>query len=210
MNKPVIDFYFDFISPYSYLALIRLQQIGQQHDGGVNGADVNCSDVIHFEVNYLPVNLPKLIAWSGNTPPTSIKNKARYSLRDLKRWAAYMDVPFKMILPGSFDSRPAMRVALALQGDDRMRYVQAVFESIWSAAVDPRGAEWLEQVFLLHQLPPVWLTQSDDSLDALTQQALDAGAFGVPSFFLKQAKGRAQMFFGLDHMDFLERALTRA
>jgi len=194
MNKPSIDFYFDFISPYSYLAALRLQQVHEQYD---------------VEVNWLPVNLPKLIAWSGNTPPTSIKNKAMYCLRDLKRWAAYMDVPFKMILPGSFDSRPAMRIALALQADDRLRYAQAVFESIWSGEIDPRQAGWLEQVIAQHHLPESWLNQDKDCLDELTRQALDAGAFGVPSFFLRQGSGRAEMFFGLDRMDFLQRAIER-
>jgi len=193
MNKMAIDFYFDFISPYSYLAGLRLQDMNDQYD---------------IEVNWLPVNLPKLIAWSGNTPPTSIKNKAMYSLRDLKRWAKYMDVPFKMILPGSFDSRPAMRIALALHGAERIRYAQAVFGGIWSGAIDPRCAGWLELVVAHYELPQAWLMLQQDDLDAMTQQALDAGAFGVPSFFLDQGKARAEMFFGLDHMDFLQRAIA--
>jgi 2-hydroxychromene-2-carboxylate isomerase len=73
------------------------------------------------------VNLPKLINLSGNTPPATIKNKALYSLRDLKRWAQYLDVPFKMIGPGTFDSRPAMYIAMALHGEDRVTFCKAVF-----------------------------------------------------------------------------------
>jgi len=194
MNKSRIDFYFDFMSPYCYLASLRLQTMIDSHA---------------IEVSWLPVNLPKLIAWSGNTPPASIKNKAMYSLRDLKRWARYMDVPFKMILPGSFDSRPAMQIALALHGAERITYAQAVFESIWSGAIDPRQEGWLEQVIVRHKLPQAWLMQQQDDLDAMTQQALDGGAFGVPSFILHRAAAvRAEMFFGLDHMDFLVRAIA--
>lgn len=191
MNKTVIDFYFDFISPYSYLAATRLE--GFSHQYGV-------------DFQWLPVNLPKLIGWSGNTPPARIRNKALYSLRDLKRWAKHLDVPFIMIRPGSFDSRPAMRMALALQGEQRARFSMAVFNSIWSGAIDPKQDGWLEQVIALHELPSTWLSGQEDRLNVLTRQALNAGAFGAPTFFLHRKQGRAEMFFGVDHMDFLARA----
>jgi len=192
MNKSVmIDFYFDFISPYSYLAATRLEAFSSRY-----GVD--------FE--WLPVNLPKLIGWSGNTPPAKIRNKALYSIRDLKRWAKYLDVPFVMRRPGSFDSRPAMRTALALQGEQRARFSMAVFDSIWSGAVDPKQDDWLEQVIALHELPSAWLSGQQDRLNALTRQALNAGAFGAPTFFLHCKQGRPEMFFGVDHMDFLARA----
>ncbi len=193
MNKPGIDFYFDFVSPYSYLAATRLEAFSCQHG-------------VHFE--WHPVNLPKLIHWAGNTPPSAIKKKALYSLRDLKRWAKFLDVPFTMIRPGSFDSRPAMRTALALAGEQRKRFSLAVFNSIWSGAVDPKQAGWLEQVIALHDLPQQWLTEQVDQLDELTKRALDAGAFGAPTFFLHRDHGRAEMFFGIDRMDFLARACT--
>jgi len=195
MNKPVIDFYFDFISPYSYLAATQLDAFSRQHE-------------VDFE--WLPVNLPKLINRAGNTPPSMIKNKAIYSLRDLKRWAKFIGVPFTMIKPGSFDSRPAMRTALALEGEHRNRFSLAVFKSIWSGAVDPKQDGWLEQVVALHDLPQEWLSGQDDrlngQLDELTKRALDAGAFGAPTFYLHRDYGRSEMFFGLDHMDFLARA----
>jgi len=194
MNKPVIDFYFDFISPYSYLASTQLDAFSRRY-----GA----------EFKWIPVNLPRLIKWSGNIPPTTIRNKAVYSLRDLKRWATYLNVPFSMIRPGSFDSRPAMQIALTLQGENRIRFSHAVFDSIWPGTVDPKQPEWLQQVFTLHQLPDSWRPGREELLDDLTQQALDAGAFGVPTFFLHRNPGRNEMFFGLDHMDFLGRTCEK-
>jgi len=47
--------------------------------------------------------------------------------------------------------------------------------------------------------------QCRDRLDENTEMALKAGAFGVPTFIL-QGQGRAEMFFGMDHMEFLARA----
>ncbi|MCF6208254.1 MAG: DsbA family protein [Ghiorsea sp.] len=163
------------------------------------------------QINWLAVNLPKLIKLSGNTPPATIKNKALYSLRDLKRWATYLDVPFKMIRPGSFDSRPAMYIAMALEGEDRVRFCKATFDAIWSGAVNTKKDDWLAQMFAQSDLPKAWLnlpsTQSKTELEANTQQAFKAGAFGVPTFVLHGDK-KAQMFFGIDRMDFLRRACS--
>jgi len=102
-----VNFYFDFISPYSYLVATQITTFSEANE-------------IQFE--WIPVNLPKLIKWSGNRPPGVIKNKAIYSLRDLKRWATYLDVPFTMIRPGTFDSRPAMRISAAMQGEERAKF----------------------------------------------------------------------------------------
>jgi len=185
-----VDFYFDFISPYSYLAATRIPVFEKKHD-------------VRFE--WVPVNLPKLIKYSGNIPPAMIRNKALYSLRDLKRWAEYLGVPLKMIRPGTFDSRPALRIAAALQGKDRMLFCLAVFEALWSGSVDPREENWLEMVFKLKNLPDSWISLCNDVLDENTEVALKAGAFGVPTFIL-HGEGRPEIFFGIDHMDFLARA----
>jgi len=191
-----IDFYFDFISPYTYLAVTQMDKFEAEHD---------------VAVSWVAVNLPKLIKLSGNTPPALIKNKALYSLRDLKRWAEYLDVPFKMIRPGTFDSRPAMYIAMALNGDDRKVFCKAVFEAVWAGDVDVKADTWLDEVFKLKQLPKTWrdlaTNDSKTALDDNTQQALKAGAFGVPTFVLHD-KPRHHMFFGIDRMDFLARACS--
>lgn len=185
-----IDFYFDFISPYSYLAAIQLAEFSLKND---------------VKFNWLPVNLPKLIHESGNVPPVTIKNKAMYSLRDLKRWAVYLDVPLKMIRPGAFDSRPALRIAGALQGEERVTFCTAVFEALWSGDIDPRQDGWLKAVFSLKSLPDAWLGLVSDDFESHVATSIKQGAFGVPTFVLYGAV-RPELFFGVDRMDFLARA----
>ena len=185
-----IDFYFDFISPYSYLAAVQLAAFSSEND-------------VTFA--WQPVNLPKLIHESGNVGPATIKNKAMYSLRDLKRWASYLDVPFKMIRPGSFDSRPALSIAGALEGEHRTHFCLAVFEALWSGDIDPRKEDWLEVLFALKKLPKAWLELSSDAFEVNIGRALKAGLFGVPTFIL-HGKGKPEMFFGVDHMGFLARS----
>jgi len=196
MQRVNIDFYFDFISPYSYLASTQLEIFADRH---------------HCTFNWLPVNLPRLIKRSGNVSPALIKNKARYALRDLKRWAAYLDVPLKVIRPGSFDSRPALRMIGALPQAQRSMFGMAVFDALWSGLVDVSRDDWLQQIFTLKHLPHHWLGQQNEDFETYTQQALDAGAFGVPTFILHAAPARRpEMFFGVDHMDFLARACDAA
>jgi len=182
-----IDFYFDFISPYSYLAATRIPAFEAENQ---------------VEFNWIPVNLPKLIKLSGNTPPSMIRNKALYSMRDLKRWANHLNVPFRLIKPGSFDSRPALRIASALNAEERAEFCLAVFDGLWSGSVDPGKEGWLNNLAKMKGLPAAWLSQSVDDLDSNTETALKAGAFGVPTFIV-HGKGRPEMFFGLDHMDLI-------
>lgn len=189
-----VDFYFDFISPYSYLAATQAEAFSE-----VNGV----------QFNWIPVNLPKLIKYSGNIPPGTIKNKAIYSLRDLKRWAKYLDVPFKMIRPGTFDSRPALRIAAALEDGDREAFCLGMFSSLWSGHVDPTYEGWIEKVVAQNNFPDVWARLCNDVLDENTEAAIETGAFGAPTFVL-HGEGRPELFFGLDHMDFLARACQQA
>jgi len=51
--------------------------------------------------------------------------------------------------------------------------------------------------------------QKQGHLQPARSEALDAGAFGVPTFFLHCNPGRDEMFFGLDHMDMLGRACEK-
>jgi len=194
-----LDFYFDFISPYSYLSVKRLSAFPALEGIGMR---------------WLPVNLPSLIKASGNTPPTACRSKALYMIQDLKRWAAVLDVPFRLIRPGSFDARPALSLACMLEGEDRARFCIAVFDAIWSGAVDPVcEADWLARIVAVQQLPDAWLAldldQGEVRLREGTEAAREAGCFGVPSFILRD-KGRPQMFWGVDRMDFLAASCPQA
>lgn len=194
-----LDFYFDFISPYSYLAVKRLPAF---------------PSLAGIEMRWLPVNLPSLIRASGNTPPVTCRPKALYMIQDLKRWAATLDVPFRLIRPGSFDARPALSLACMLEGEDRVRFCSAAFDAIWSGAVDPvHEADWLARIVAVQHLPDTWLALDLDQggmrLREGTEAAREAGCFGVPSFILK-GEGRPQMFWGVDRMDFLAASCPQA
>ncbi|MDX8389909.1 MAG: 2-hydroxychromene-2-carboxylate isomerase [Mariprofundaceae bacterium] len=193
-----LDFYYDFISPYSYLAAMKLPILAEKY--GVS-------------VNWVPMNLPKVIQQSGNLPPGTIPKKALYLLRDLKRWASWLDLPLKVIKPGAFDSRPALYIACMLNGGMREKFSFQLFQHLWSGDIDPRKKEWLPHFIEVCSLPTSWLAYDHDAavnqLLENTDLALKTGIFGAPTFIL-HTTGRPEMFFGVDRMDFLERALAEA
>ena len=187
-----IDFYFDFISPFSYLTTVRVPALQR---------------TAACKIEWIPVNLPRLIKLSGNTPPGLIPNKAHYLIRDLKRQAKKLQVPIKIIPPGAVDSRPALGLACALQGEDRISFAYSLFNELWSGRIDVKQDGWLERYLNQYGSYAEWQNMSNedmaDVLQANTMKALAAGAFGAPTFILNHDK-RRELFFGLDHMNDLQ------
>ncbi len=198
-DTPSIQFCYDYISPYSYIAATQINALSERLD---------------VPVYWQPINLPRLIKLSGNQPPSTIRNKARYLLHDLKQITSHLGVPFHMILPGSFDSRPALAATEALNGKDRETMTLTVFRALWAEGWDYRQDNWLAGLIEAKGLPADWLLDNDAYLQHLarindvTAAVYKAGAFGAPTFFL-QGMGRRQMFWGVDRLDQLERTIVQ-
>jgi len=140
-----------------------------------------------------------------------VHNKGLYLLRDLKRWAAYLDVPLVMQKPVFFDARPALIAAQALSGTDRETFSIAVFDTLWSRNIRPDHDGWVGEIMAQNDLPSPWATPDNPEqimikLRENTEAAYKAGAFGAPTFVLRGA-GKPQLFWGVDRMDFLAQAI---
>jgi 2-hydroxychromene-2-carboxylate isomerase len=113
-----IEFYFDFPSPYSYLAHTQLPKIAAEH-----GATVT----------YHPFRILELMTIVGNRPTTiECKNKGKYAGVDLQRWTKRYNVAFSRNPHSrSFDYAELDRAALVAIEDGRgAEYVTAVFTAI--------------------------------------------------------------------------------
>jgi len=148
---------------------------------------------------------------SGNTSPAKVRNKGLYLLRDLKRQAAYLGVPLVMQKPVFFDARPALIAAQALNGVNRERFSVAVFNALWTGDIKPDHDGWVEDVMRQAALPAEWAApdnpgQRMNELHENTEAAYKTGAFGAPTFILR-SKGKPQLFWGVDRMDFLARTI---
>lgn len=91
--KAPIDFYFDFSSPYGYLASCLIDDIAARH-----GRDVV----------WRPILLGPIFQQSGNSPLVSQPLKGAYAMRDFPRTARYLKIPF--VMPAQF---PIATVAAA-------------------------------------------------------------------------------------------------
>ena len=194
-----IDFYFDFPSPYAYLAHTQLPRIAAE-----NGATLT----------YHPFRVLELMKIVGNRPTTlECKNKGRYAGADLQRWVKRYKVEFARN-PNSkaFDFAELDRGALVAIADGRgAAYVTAIFAAVWGKPEDLAQRSVLIDVLNRAGFDGERLLEraNTDSviaqLEAETKAAAERGVFGAPTVFVGE-----QMFFGNDRLDFVVDELRTA
>jgi 2-hydroxychromene-2-carboxylate isomerase len=191
-----IDFYFDFPSPYSYLAHTQLPAIAAEH-----GATVA----------YHPFRIIELMKIVGNRPTTiECRNKGQYARGDLQRWTRRYNVDFaRNPHSKSFDFAELDRGALVAIADGRgAEYVTAIFAAIWGRPADLSQRPVLLEVLDRAGFDASRLVEraSAESVIAIledaTRAAAERGVFGAPTMFVGN-----QMFFGNDRLDFVVEAL---
>ena len=194
-----LDFYFDFISPYTYLANTVLPRLSVEH---------------RAKIHYHPFCLIDLMKLVDNRPTTlECKNKAAYAMADLQRWAAHYHVMFRPNPHWTDIDFPTLgRLALvALDEGHGPACIDALFAAIWSDAANlaqpPVLVGVLNRVGLDGQSLVARATSPDyaERYERGTREAADRGVFGSPTMFVGP-----EMFFGNDRFDFLTGALERA
>jgi 2-hydroxychromene-2-carboxylate isomerase len=190
------EFWFDFGSTASYLAWTQLPAL--QAATGAKSV-------------FRPMLLGGVFQATGNQSPANIPAKGKYLFADFERFAERYGVAFNRNPYFPINTLLFMRGAIALQqkGDARfMDYCRAVFNAIWVDSLnmnDPAtAAEALRKAgFDAQALVALASEQTTkDALKAATQEAIDRGVFGAPTFFVGD-----QMFWGQDRMDFVMEAL---
>jgi 2-hydroxychromene-2-carboxylate isomerase len=190
-----IDFYFDFISPFSYLAHCRLPDIARRHGRAIA---------------YHVVDLAAVKLAAGNTGPTTreMPLKHAYSGADMQRWAARLGVPIKR--PSGYGSdRLNKGVFLAADRGATGRYVTAAWRRVWGAGGDMTDAAlmrdvaaelgWDEAEFLAFTQSP----EAESRYRRATREAHARGVFGVPTMMIGD-----DMWWGNDRLEFLEQFLA--
>lgn len=192
-----IDFYFDIASPYTYLAATQIDQAG---------ADCGA------EVVWKPFLLGGVFKATGNTAPAAVAPKASFMLQDLERWAEIYDVPFNFPTTFPINSVPTQRVMTALFMDDpeQMRQLAFdLFDRYWVDGEDVSDAEVLAEAATELGLDGAALLERigeqevKDKLRTLTDEAIEAGAFGAPTFVFD-----GDLYFGNDRIEHVVRAVS--
>ena len=196
MTKAV-EFYFDFGSPYSYLAYKALPAIAAAH-----GA----------QIVWRPMLLGGVFKATGNHSPAEVPAKSRWMHQDMQRWAARYGAVFRFNPHFPINTLVLMRGAVGMQmrGPDFPQYVDAVFHAMWA---EPRDlGQAAEIAAVLRQagldadafLALVNDTAVKEQLKKNTEEAVARGVFGAPTFFVGE-----DMFWGQDRLDFVAAALSR-
>ena len=191
MSDTPVEFYFDFQSPYSYLAHSQLGALGAP-------------------VRLRPFSVLPLMKIVNNTPTTIIcAVKRAYAGKDLGRWAARYGVPLGQPDMKRLDGELLLRVVTAID-DEAIRAVavDAIFKAVWGGAGDP-SPDGLEAVLSGRGLPGAELIAAAgrrgvaEALAAATQAAAARGVFGSPTIFVGD-----DIFFGNDRLDFVRERLA--
>lgn len=188
-----IEYYFDYGSPFSYLADSQMPALARR-----NGA----------ELVYRPVLLGGIFKATGNASPISIPAKGKYMMIELERWARHYGIPMKMNPHFPFNTIRLMRGAIAAQRQDRLAaYHPQMFRAVWSEGRDVGKEAVLREILESAGIEPASIDGDEikNQLRANSDEAVARGAFGVPTFFVD-----GEMFWGNDRLDFLEDALKRA
>jgi 2-hydroxychromene-2-carboxylate isomerase len=197
MSKQV-EFYYDFGSPYSYLAFRHVPKIAEK-----TGA----------EIVWRPMLLGGVFQATNNASPMEVPAKGRHLQTDLKRWAAYFDVPFEMNPFFPINTLALMRGATGLQmkGDEAAfhRYNAAVYAAMFETPKNLNLPEAIGEVLHAAGFDPGQALAMindqavKDQLKADTAAAVARGVFGAPTFFVGD-----EMFWGQDRLHFVEQALA--
>jgi 2-hydroxychromene-2-carboxylate isomerase len=192
-----IDFFFDFSSSYSYVALPGVLQLADR-------ADVT--------VNWKPFLLGVIFKARNHAPPVGDNAKSAYFGRDLQRRAEAAGLPpFVTPSPFPFNGITAMRAFWHLHGGDpgkAVEWARAVFHASFAEGRDCSSPETLADIAMNLGLDAKQLLEAtaDDAVKAklkeITGEAMDRGVFGAPTFFVGD-----EMFWGGDRLADIERHL---
>ena len=193
----VIDFYFEFYSPYAYLSSCRIDAIAEKHQ---------------VSVNWRPFMLGASFPITGQRPLTQIPMLGEYSLLDMQRNARLHGIEFRM--PDEFPkiSLNCARAFYALV-DDRPEQARALARAIYHEifvlghdATQPELiARLAEQIGIdsAALLGSIQTPEIKQRLKEETEKAIRRGVFGAPFFFVDD-----QPFWGNDRLDQVDRWLA--
>jgi 2-hydroxychromene-2-carboxylate isomerase len=184
----LIDFYFDIISPYSYLAHKKIKVIKEKKE---------------ISFNYKPILLGGLHNLQGITAPAFIKPKLTHMMNDCNLIAAKDNFDFKWNSKFPLNSLAIMRGYIFVNASTKDLYLDTMFDAYWKDNQDISNEE------ILSYLVKKCKINSDNFLDGIknqnikdelinsTKEAFDKEIFGAPTYVVNN-----KLFWGQDRLEF--------
>jgi 2-hydroxychromene-2-carboxylate isomerase len=174
-----IDWYFDFVSPYSYICFNRLNELP-----GVT-------------ISYKPVLFAGLLEHWGQKGPAEIGAKRKWTYRWCTWWARELGITFRFPGHHPFNPLPYLRLAIAAGPSERV--VRRIFDILWTTGDEALDESILRTLAKEFGVDDAKLTEAKEGLRKATAEAARRGVFGVPTFVID-----GEVFWGADALDFLK------
>lgn len=185
-----LDVYFDYLSPYAYLAWRCLPAVTQPR--GV-------------EIVPRPVLFAGLLNHWGQLGPAEIPPKGTHVFKETARFAALRNIPLRLPRYHPFKPLTALRLSLAaVAGDQQTAVITALFNAGWGTGIDLGDPDdictALNQAGLdgAELLAAAQTPEAKEALRTETQAAVAVGVFGVPTMVIDD-----ELFWGLDQLSYL-------
>ena len=174
----IVDWYFDFVSPFAYLQSERLASLPPR-----------------MQIRYRPVLFAALLDANGQKGPAEITAKRRFTYRFVVWQARKLGIPLKFPHEHPFNPLPLLRLAIACECAPDA--VHRIFRFVWrDGRLPDLPIEWAE---LTHDLAlpdagaRIASPEVKDALRRNTDEAIARGVFGVPTLAVGD-----ELFWGLD------------
>jgi 2-hydroxychromene-2-carboxylate isomerase len=198
MSK-TIELIFDFVSPNAYLIWQPLNDLAEKH-----GATIEIT----------PVFLGGMHKLTGNAPPfvrdAEVKGKNDYAMLEMNRFIKKHGLTkFRMNPKFPFNTITLQRMLVALEPDKHAGFIATLLPAIWEQGLDVTDSETLGKILqdggfdaaaLLAQIQDPAIKQA---LIDNTEQAVERGAFGIPTMFVE-----GEIYFGKERLGQIEEQLS--
>ena len=180
-----IDFYFDFISPYSYLAYKKIDKLGE------------------VNINYKPILLGGLHKLGGITAPAFNERKMKNMKNDCELVAKKNNIQFKWNTKFPINSLSLMRGYLVVKPELKKEYFNNCFEAYWKNNIDISIEKNIKEILKntnvdeINFFKRISLKQVKEDLKELTNTAFKNDIFGAPTFVVNN-----KIFWGQDRLDY--------
>jgi 2-hydroxychromene-2-carboxylate isomerase len=181
-----LDWYFDFISPFSYLCLHRFKELPKG-----------------TSIVYKPVLFAALLNHHGQKGPAEIPAKRRWTYRWCQWWAGELGIPFRF--PAVHPFNPLQHLRLCIAAGCEFDSTKRIFADIWTTGANPTDPARFTSLLNELNVRPEKLASLEvkDALRKNTDEAAAKGIFGVPSFVVD-----GEVFWGADAIDFVKAFLA--
>lgn len=188
--KAPIDFYFDFSSPYGYLASHKIEALAKQHGR---------------EVTWRPMLLGAAFKMTGAMPLPQVPLKGEYSKRDFERSARFHGVPFRIPDPFPISTVSACRAFYSINDEkQRIKLAKALFRAYFVENVNIGEADNVLKIAAsVGGNADISSQAVKDRTKAEVDAALARGVFGSPYMVVD-----GEPFWGVDRFEQIERWLA--